>query len=426
MSNVSLQQTESLYAVKKSRARLCTPRIGDGEGRAMQGRISKFGSLVVVAAAIIAVGVAPFGGAARAADPIKVGAVSSLTGPMNWPESTAIARAVFDSVNAEGGIGGRKIEYIVEDDKFDPAVSGAAAHRLVDDQGVVGMVGSASVMECAVNAQYYIRSNIVSIPGTGIDPICFRTPNIAPVNTGPYLGIAVSLYYAATRLKLDHLCAFSPAVPSAKLGTDAAMALIKKLTGQTLLIDDRTVQGGDDLTQFVLKAQRAGCKAVLYAGQEPQVIAWMRAVKEQNVTGITWMTLTSAYTDKVAEVLGADGEGMYANSEFEPYLSSSPALDDWKNLSKEAKLPLSSFSEGGYVAATIFVHVLKSIKGEITRDSVTAAFRTLTDYKTPMIGTPFIFGPGKAHQPNHSSKMLRLHNGKWEVVTPEFVTLPNS
>lgn len=392
----------------------------------MQQRITKFEFIVAVTTAVIFAGGVPFDDEARAADPIKVGAVSSLTGPMNWPESTSIARAVFDRVNAQGGINGRKIEYIVEDDKFDPAVSGAAAHRLVDDQGVVGMVGSASVMECAVNAQYYIRSNIVSIPGTGIDPICFRTPNIAPVNTGPYLGIAVSLYYAATALKLDHLCAFTPAVPSGKVGTDAAMAMVKKLTGQSLLIDDRTVQGGDDLTQFVLKAQRGGCKAVLYAGQEPQVIAWMRAVKAQNVTGVTWMMLTSAYTDKVAQVLGADGEGMYANSEFEPYLSSSPALDDWKSLSAQAKLPLSSFSEGGYIAATIFVHVLKSINGPVTRDSVTAAFRALTDYETPMLGTPFVFGPGKAHQPNHSSKMLRLHDGKWQLVTPEFVTLPNS
>ena len=384
----------------------------------------KFFSVILSAAALAVSGIA-CGGGAYAADPIKVGAVSSLTGPMNWPESTAIARAVFDRVNAQGGIDGRKIEYIVEDDKFDPAVSGAAAHRLVDDQGVVALVGSASVMECAVNAKYYISRNIVSIPGTGIDPICFRTPNIAPVNTGPYLGIAVSLYYAATTLKLDHLCAFSPAVPSGKSGTDAAMALVKRLTGQTLVIDDRTVQGGDDLTQFVLKAQRGGCKAVLYAGNEPQVIAWMRAVKAQNVTGITWLMLTSAYTDKVAQVLGADGEGLYANSEFEPYLSASPALDDWKAVSKEAKLPLSSFSEGGYLSATILVHVLKGIKGPITRDSVTAAFRALTDYKTPMLGAPFVFGPGKVHQPNRSSKMLQLHHGKWEVVTPQFVTLPN-
>ena len=388
----------------------------------MQKRIVNFASFVVAAATIVA-GVGLAGGVARAADTIKIGAVSSLTGPMNWPESTAVARAVFDRVNAAGGINGRKIEYIVEDDKFDPAVSGAAAHRLIDQQGVVGMVGSASVMECAVNAQYYLQRNIVSVPGTGIDPICFRTPNIAPVNTGPYLGIAVSLYYAATALKLDHLCAFTPAIPSGKVGTDDAMALIEKSTGQKMLIDDRTVQGGDDLTQFVLKAKRSGCKAVLFAGVEPQAIAWMRAVKAQNVTGITWLMLTAAYTDQVAKVLGADGDGLYANSEFEPYLSTSPALDDWKALSTQAKLPLSSFSEGGYLSASIFVDVLKSIKGDITRDSVTAAFRALTDYKTSLIGTPFVFGLGKTHQPNHSSKMVQLHDGKWDVVTPDFVTL---
>jgi branched-chain amino acid transport system substrate-binding protein len=384
----------------------------------------KIVSGIAIAAAMLAGSALLFGSGARAADAIKVGAVSSLTGPMNWPESTAMAQAVFDRVNAEGGVQGRQIKYIVEDDKFDPAVSATATHRLVDDEGVVAMAGSASVIGCAVNAQYYISRNIISLPGTGIDPICFRTPNIAPVNTGPYLGIAVSLYYAATTLKKTHLCAFTPAVPSAKSGTDAAMALVKRLTGQTMLVDDRTVQGGDDLTQFVLKAQRAGCQAVLYAGNEPQVIAWMRAVKTQHVAGITWMMLTSAYTLNVAQVLGHDGDGLYANSEFEPYLSSSPALDNWKNLSKAAKLPLSSFAEGGYVASTILVHVLKGIKGKITRASVTARFRTLIDYGVPLLGAPFTFGPGKTHQPNRSSKMVRLHDGKWVVVTPNWVTLP--
>jgi branched-chain amino acid transport system substrate-binding protein len=372
-------------------------------------------------------GLVALSGAAQAesTDPIKIGAVTTLTGPMNWPESSAAARAVFDRVNAQGGINGRKIEYIVEDDKFDPTVAGPAAHRLVDEEKVVANVAGSSVIECAVNAQFYNSRNFLSIQGTGIDQACFTSPSISPVNTGPAMGTAVSLYYASEQLKKDKICMFVPGIPSAKPSFDLAVSTFEKITGKKVLIDDRTMQPSDDLTQFVLKAQRAECEAVVFAANEPQYIAWMRAVKAQKAT-FTNLFLTSAYTDNVASVLGADGEGAYANSEFEPYLSDSPVLADWKALMKEAGVPPSSFSEGGYLAATIMVDVLKSIKGEINRESVTKALRELTSYPTPLSGDPYSFGPGKAHQPNKSSKFVQIHDGKWVVVTPDFVRLPEA
>lgn len=53
--------------------------------------------------------------------PIRVGAVSSLSGPAQFPESSAAVRALFDVVNADGGVRGRRLELIVEDDRGDPA-----------------------------------------------------------------------------------------------------------------------------------------------------------------------------------------------------------------------------------------------------------------------------------------------------------------
>ena len=38
------------------------------------------------------------------AAPIKLGAVSTISGPATFPEASAAAQAVFDRVNAEGGI----------------------------------------------------------------------------------------------------------------------------------------------------------------------------------------------------------------------------------------------------------------------------------------------------------------------------------
>ena len=64
--------------------------------------------------------------------PIKIGSISGITGGAVFPEASKAAKAVFNEVNAEGGIDGRKIEYLVEDDKGDPAVAAQAARKLVD------------------------------------------------------------------------------------------------------------------------------------------------------------------------------------------------------------------------------------------------------------------------------------------------------
>jgi hypothetical protein len=58
---------------------------------------------------------------------------------------------------------------------------------------------------------------------------------------------------------------------------------------------------------------------------------------------------------------------------------------------------------------------------------VTQAFRALTTYDTEgMTGTPYSFGPGKSHNPNRSVKIVEIKNGKWTVVTPQWITLPAS
>jgi branched-chain amino acid transport system substrate-binding protein len=357
-------------------------------------------------------------------NPIPIGAVSTLSGPFTFPESSAAAAAVFDRVNAQGGVGGRMIKYSVEDDKLDPGAATQAARRLVDNEGVYAQVGSASLLECTANANFYKERNVYSIQGTGVDPACFSTPNISPVNTGPYTGLVISLYYASEVLGFKKVCSFALDNPVQQPGWRVAIERYKKITGKTLTLDERNVGNADDMTSFVLKAKRAGCDASVFVGIEPQVVSWMQAVKAQNIKGITWIFLTPAYTQQVAEVLAKDGEGIYANSEFEPFLTPSPVLADWNALMKEKGVPLTSFSEGGYLAATIMVDLLKGIKGEINRETVSEALRNLKSYKTPLIGTPYSVGTADKHSSNNSSKFVRLLSGKWEVATPDFIRLP--
>src|SRR5437868_10940571 len=75
--------------------------------------------------------------------PINVGSVSTLSGPVTFPEASQAARAVFDEVNAGGGIKGRKIAYTTADDKGDPASAALAARDLIQNKKAVSLAGGA-------------------------------------------------------------------------------------------------------------------------------------------------------------------------------------------------------------------------------------------------------------------------------------------
>ncbi|MES2225647.1 MAG: ABC transporter substrate-binding protein [Patescibacteria group bacterium] len=76
-------------------------------------------------------------------NPIKIGAVLSLTGiaaSYGEPARNAMQIAI-DEINANGGIDGRPVSLTVEDDATTPATGISAFRKLVDADGIAGIVG---------------------------------------------------------------------------------------------------------------------------------------------------------------------------------------------------------------------------------------------------------------------------------------------
>jgi len=104
---------------------------------------------------IIAIGLAALcaATAAQAAGPtcpggsIHLGAISTITGPVDFSEAPKAAKATYDALNAAGGVNGCKIDYSIADDKADPEVAAQAARDLIDNKGIVAISGGASVLE---------------------------------------------------------------------------------------------------------------------------------------------------------------------------------------------------------------------------------------------------------------------------------------
>ena len=106
-----------------------------------------------------------------AATPIRIGAIDPLTGPFaayGEPVRDGMLLAV-DEINAKGGIGGRKIELLLEDDGGDPKNSVSAFTKLATVSKVpvvIGPLSSGASMATAPLAERYKVVQLSTLAGT--------------------------------------------------------------------------------------------------------------------------------------------------------------------------------------------------------------------------------------------------------------------
>lgn len=357
--------------------------------------------------------------------PIKLGAISTITGPADFSEVPKAAKAAYDALNAAGGINGCKIDYEIADDKADPQVAAQAARDFIDNKKVVAMTGGASLLECAVNAPTYKRANVNSVHGLGVDPVCFNSPNIAPVNVGPYTLTTAMGLFATNKLKVKNLCAMLIIIGGTQEAYKAGIAKWEQLTGQKAKLVDLTVPFTGDYTPFVVKARDAGCDAIISNAVEPGVVSWIKTADAQKITGINWLFLAPGYTVEVAKTLADSKQSIYVGTEWEPYTEqNSPANKEWVAAMNAAKRPLTAFSQGGYMSAQVMIDVIKKVDGPVTRESINKVLAAMKPTNYALAGSPYVFGPGDVHAPMQATKVMKLEKGNWTVETKDWLIVP--
>jgi branched-chain amino acid transport system substrate-binding protein len=379
--------------------------------------------------AVAGLGLMAMAGAAQAgptcADgPIQIGSVSTVTGPVDFSAGPKTTAAYFDMLNESGGINGCQIAYEMADDRGDPLVATQAARNLIDNNEVVAMVGSASLLDCGVNAALYQRSNVLSVSGLGVDPVCYSSPSVAPVHPGPYALSTAMLYYASEELGAKNVCAFNYVIGGWREAMENALTDWEKITGGKLKVLDMTLPVQGDLTPYLIRARDEGCDAVFTNQVEPGIVQWINTADAQGISGIDWVFLASGYTEGVASALKDSPQPIYVGTEWEPYTLQNEANADWLNLVTKAGLAPSAFSQGGYLAGRVITDVIAGIDGEVTRDAVASALRKMDPVTYSIAAGPYLFGKGATDGPMRATKVVKLNAGAWEVVTPEWLDVP--
>lgn len=246
-------------------------------------------------------------------EPIKLATLTPLTGAGGpyGPVMVKAAKAVVDEVNAAGGVLGRKIELISEDDQTNPEAGVRAARKLIDVDKVVAIIGTWSSAVTTAVAPLCWESKTFLATVSGADAITLLPHQGYLIRTQPNTTLQgrkfgeFALAQGARRVFF-----LSPQTPFYQSQLDNIAAAVKKGGGEvgSLVYDDKKpsyrseidealrfkpdalVLGGytPDTTVLVKDLYRAGYKGL--------VVAFGYSVNQKLVDGVPAEAVEGIYT----------------------------------------------------------------------------------------------------------------------------------
>lgn len=258
----------------------------------MRGRILRFAIAVLIAALVVALSGITCGCSGRAVnssgsdEPIRVGAILSLTGTyaaLGAAEKNALLLEQA-RINAAGGLHGRPIEVIIEDDGTDEGKAVVAAQKLIYANQVVALIGGSGTGATMAIRQLVEEAGIpqIALAGGSVVTEAF-SPNVYQTPWHNRLIVGTLFAHLASQ-ELDHIAFVSDAGSYGKDGHSIAAQLAPE-HGVEIEVDVQFNPGDTDLSGQVAQVMRNDAVEAIVlwnAGKEASLF-----IKSARLAGLT-------------------------------------------------------------------------------------------------------------------------------------------
>jgi branched-chain amino acid transport system substrate-binding protein len=272
---------------------------------------------VVVALTVVAAVAAP----ARAQEPVKVGVIQPLSGSVaasgNYVRMGAeIGR---DWINAKGGVLGRKVELLIEDNKSDPKEAATAAEKLIVRDKVpviVGAWGSSMTLAAMPKLEEYgvpmvvETSSAATITKRG-NPWIFR---ISPPSEMEALGL--EKYMKDLGIKQADFLAVNTDWGRGAVG---AFGDLLKRSGVKVGTAEFMEQAATDMNAQITKVKAGGGDTLFLTTSVEQITLVLKQAQEQRLVRKVITTGGSSSPTQLIKQAGPAAEGTYHILFFLPW-----------------------------------------------------------------------------------------------------------
>jgi len=375
---------------------------------------------LVVAVLLVALSAWTF---AQAAEPIKIGAVLSVTGPASFlgePERNT-AKMLEEDINKSGGLLGRKVEVIVYDDETDATKAVTAVDRLIKKDQVVAIIGPSVSGNTLASMSKVEAAKIPMVSCAAakkiVDPVkkwVFKTPQSDE--------LAVKrIYREMNKAGIKLIAIISASDGFGATGREELKALAPA-SEITIVADEVFGPKDTDMTAQLTKIKQTDAQAIVCWGTNPGPAVIARNRVQLGIKIPLYMSHGVA-SKKFIELAGAsNAEGILLPAGRLIVESQVPANQPQKKVlasytkEYEAKFkqPVSTF--GGHAWDALML-VFQAIRDAKSADP--AAIRDSLEKIKKFQGTAgeFNFSPTDHNGLTEEAfVMVRIHNGNWEML----------
>jgi branched-chain amino acid transport system substrate-binding protein len=327
-------------------------------------------------------------------------------------------RMVFDQVNAAGGINGRKIKYVVEDNQYQIPRSVQAANKLINRDGVFFMVANGGTpMNNAVMPEQLAKGVANIFPLTSARSM-YEPLNHLKFGLGSsyYDQVRAGLKFFIEKRGKKRVCAMAQDTDFGRDITDGVKDQLKAenmtLVGETLHKPTDT-----DFSASVQRMQDAKCDFLVLGSIVRDSVQIISAVRKIG-WNVDMMGQAASYDEAVATAPGGTTNGFYSMTPmlFVTEGATSPAVKAFDDAySKEFGKAPNFAAQIGYTGAQVVVQALKNAGKDLTADSFVAGLESIKGYHD-IFGSPVISFSKTKHQGSNESFLCVVKDGHWQVA----------
>ncbi|MFQ5401474.1 MAG: ABC transporter substrate-binding protein [Anaerolineae bacterium] len=354
-------------------------------------------------------------------DSIVLGMTNAESGPVSAigiPLSRGLV-AYFNWINEQGGVHGRQIQFLVEDDQYNPSNTVAVTRKLVEEDGVFAIVRPLGTGPGASVIDYLVE-NEVPVVGIASGSSLWSDPH-----KPTYFGIQptyalegrLMAQYALDVLGAERIGVFFQNDAFGKEGADSFVAALAE-RGVEPVVNVPYEATETDFSSHALALQEADPDLVfVYAIVVPASSLLTEAQK--NGFEPTWL-MTYVLADPILPFLaGEAAEGAQAGAWIVDPLNAPEAQQYRDVLAQEypEEIP-GGYSLSSWAVGEIIVEALNRAGPDLTREEFVAALESLQDFSTGL--TPAFSYSADDHQGIKQMAIVELQGGVWIPVTDFF------
>jgi branched-chain amino acid transport system substrate-binding protein len=255
-------------------------------------------------------------GSLDAADAIKLGIAGAHSGDLasyGLPTVKA-AEMVVKEINAKGGVLGRQVELLVEDDVCKPEVATNTATKLVSRQAdaIIGHICSGAT-KAALGI--YRDARLIAISPSATNPELTQSgqyPNFYRTIASDDAQARLEVDFAIGKLKVKKIAVLHDKGDYGKGLAEYAKRFIEESRqAATVVLFEGVTPGAVDYSAVVQKIKRADAEAVIYGGYHPEASSIVSQMRKKNMNTL-FISDDGVKDDTFIKVAQKYAEGVYA------------------------------------------------------------------------------------------------------------------